>query len=155
MSRRVLVIDFDPENRQSTESLLADRGLEVFSAGSLAQLERALESSHPDVCLIEPALPGVDGFEICRSICDGDAPPKLIVASTNLRGDEAKAKAREAGAELYFERPIRDRELVDAVVEAVAELEAEEHRQAASAAIDALVASRQRIDAHPSGEITE
>jgi protein TonB len=136
MSRRVLIVDFDPENRRSTESLFADRGLEVLSAGSLAQLEQLLESSRPDVCLIEPALPGVDGFEVCKSIRDGNEAPRLIVASTNLRGNDAEAKARDAGAELYFERPIRDRELVEAVVEAVAELEAEESRQSASARLD-------------------
>jgi CheY-like chemotaxis protein len=62
----------------------------------------------PDVILLDLGLPGMDGFEVARTVRrqpQGGASV-LIVAVTAFRGEEHQRQAREAGFDKYLMKPV-------------------------------------------------
>ncbi|MDH3285735.1 MAG: response regulator, partial [Acidobacteriota bacterium] len=123
-SDRVLVVDSDAAARAATVRLLERRGYDVVPAGTPGEIESALDENRPRVVVIEPALDGVDGFDLCRDILAAYAGdrPVMVLASHRLHGRAAQLRAKEAGAYLYVERPQQDKVLIDAVALAFADL---------------------------------
>lgn len=120
MTPRVLVVDFDEASLSATTEMLRACGLDVLPAASLDQLERLLTTTAPQVALVEPALGTTDSHDLCSLIQRASSSdPRLILASKAMRGEALRFRAGEVGAELYFERPIDDQGLVEAIVEAV------------------------------------
>ena len=118
MSKRVLVIEDTPDNRQIMRDLLTASGYEVVEAhDGAAGVAKAAEEV-PDLILMDIQLPFVDGYEATRRI---KANPELahipIIAVTSyaLSGDEAKTRA--AGCDAYIAKPFSPRALLAAVRE--------------------------------------
>jgi TonB family protein len=115
--KKILVVDFEPRRARATSAWLEERGCEVLLGGNRQELEHALLTSPPPVVLIEPVLPGLDGFELCRLLKTGayGPAPAVICASRMLRGDRARSAAKRTGADLFLERPAEDVELMPAI----------------------------------------
>ncbi|RMF76887.1 MAG: DNA-binding response regulator, partial [Acidobacteria bacterium] len=81
--KRILVVDFEPRRVTATRDWLAGQGFDVIVASSGPELDNILMSRPPAVVLIEPMLPGRDGFALCRSLKRGDfgLVPRVILAS--------------------------------------------------------------------------
>lgn len=114
MNPRVLLIDFTPRSLSSTANMLEAEGFEVISAGLAQEVDAALQTMRFDAAVVEPVLPGTDGFEICRNIKrkGGAGGPSVIVASRVFRGPRLKKMSREASADAFIERPQQDHLLV-------------------------------------------
>jgi DNA-binding response OmpR family regulator len=109
MSGRILVVEDDERIRSSMRLALEGEGYEVDEAASA---ERALErfSAHtPDVALIDLMLPGMDGFECCRSVRRQSAVPIIIVTARTDTHDVVAGL--EAGADDYVTKPFVAKEL--------------------------------------------
>ncbi|MFN7967078.1 MAG: TonB family protein [Acidobacteriota bacterium] len=106
----VLVIDFEPRSLAKTRAALELAGYTVRSASSGKELKELLDREMPAVVLMEPMLPGQDGFKLCQAIKRRAqiAPLTVIVASRIYRGARYRNMAKEAGADAYFERPQQD-----------------------------------------------
>lgn len=114
--QRVLVIDFDAAALGATTSLLRAKGFDVVPAGSVDQVLQILAEGSPQVVVIEPALQGRNGFDLCRAILDScETPPTILLASRKLRGREPHFKAKQVGAQLFLERPASDELLIQAI----------------------------------------
>ena len=102
----VLVIDFNVGALIETRKLIERKACRVLPASSVDQIRHALANASPSVVVIEPVMPGLDPFELCRTIREAYAgePPLILLASANFRGDEIKARAEEIGARV-FSRP--------------------------------------------------
>jgi CheY-like chemotaxis protein len=104
----ILVVEDDPESLQMMGALLALWGHEpTLVAAGPAALE-ALKEMMPDVILLDLGLPGMDGFEVARTVrrdLAGGASV-LIVAVTAFRGEEHQRQAREAGFDRYLMKPV-------------------------------------------------
>ena len=113
MSKRVLVIEDTPDNRQIIRDLLVNSGYEVIEASDgEAGVVKAAEVS-PDLILMDIQLPVLDGYEATRRIkANPDLAhiPIIAVTSYALSGDEAKTKA--AGCDGYVAKPFSPRELL-------------------------------------------
>jgi len=71
---------------------------------------------HPDVIVMDLALPGMDGWEASRRLkADPGTADIPIIALTAfaMRGDEERA--REAGCDAYLSKPCRPQAIRDAV----------------------------------------
>jgi DNA-binding NarL/FixJ family response regulator len=80
----VLIVDDHPSFRASARALLEAEGFEVL--GESEDGESAVEAVrelNPDVVLLDVQLPGIDGFEVARRLCDmnGRAPKVVLVSS--------------------------------------------------------------------------
>ena len=118
MSKRVLAIDDNEENRRILRLLLASGGLETIEAATGEAGVAAAEAERPDLILMDIQLPGLDGYEATRRI---KANPELrhipIIAVTSyaLSGDDVKAFA--AGCDAYVTKPFSPRALLAKVRE--------------------------------------
>ncbi len=98
MSKTILVVEDQEDNRQILRDLLASAGFRMIEAWDGKQALTVARSQQPDLILMDIQLPILDGYEATRSI---KRDPKLkhipIIAVTSyaLSGDETRA--REAG----------------------------------------------------------
>jgi DNA-binding response OmpR family regulator len=105
----ILAVEDDERIRTAVRLALEDEGWDVAEAESG---ERALEvfGGGPfDVVLIDLMLPGIDGFELCRSLRrNSDVPIVMVTARTDTHDVVA---GLEAGADDYLTKPFEPKEL--------------------------------------------
>ncbi len=109
MGTRILTVEDDDRIRQAVKLALEDEGWNVDEADTG---ERALEvfQAHPaDVVLIDIMLPGIDGFEVCRSIRRNSDVPIIMVTARDDTHDVVAGL--EAGADDYLTKPFAPKEL--------------------------------------------
>lgn len=109
MGTRILTVEDDERIRTAVKLALEDEGWDVEEA---VDGEQALEAftRHPaDVVLIDIMLPGIDGFEVCRSIRRvSDVPIVMVTARVDTHDVVA---GLEAGADDYLTKPFAPKEL--------------------------------------------
>ena len=113
MSKLILVIEDQEDNRRIMRDLLTSAGYEIVEAVTGADGVAAAEVHRPDLILMDIQLPDFDGYEATRRIKANPAlssTPIIAVTSYALSGDEAKAY--EAGCDAYVSKPFRPRELL-------------------------------------------
>lgn len=85
--KRVLVIDDDMPLRGMLAAALRQHGFQVLLAGDGAEGQRALNIHHPDVILLDLAMPNVNGWDFLQRLKEtghlGRVP--IIVVSAHLR----------------------------------------------------------------------
>jgi two-component system cell cycle response regulator DivK len=118
VSRRILAVDDQEDNRRILRDLLTSVGYEVIEATTGEDAVALAEAQPPDLILMDIQLPGIDGYEATRRI---KANPRLrqipliVVTSYALSGDDAKAF--RAGADAYVSKPFSPRALLARVRE--------------------------------------
>src|SRR6201984_3232583 len=113
MSKRVLVVEDQEDNRQILRDLLANVGYEMIEARDGEEALIAARTQSPDLILMDIQLPVLDGYEATRRIkaqSDLRHIPIIVVTSYALSGDEAKARA--AGCDAYVAKPYSPRALL-------------------------------------------
>ena len=109
MGTRILTVEDDERIRAAVKLALEDEGWLVDEA---ADGESAIEifNRHPsDVVLIDIMLPGIDGFELCRTIRrNSDVPIVMVTARADTHDVVA---GLEAGADDYLTKPFAPKEL--------------------------------------------
>ena len=107
MSKRILVVEDQADNRQIIRDMLAPTDYEITEAENGEQALAAVTKQRPDLILMDIQLPIMDGYTATRHI---KADPTLrsipIIALTAhvMSGDEEKAKA--AACDDYLSKPI-------------------------------------------------
>ncbi len=113
MSKRILVVEDQPDNRQIIRDMLADSGYEITEAENGEAALAAIAKQRPDLILMDIQLPVMDGYTATRHIkTDPDlrSIPIIAVTSYALSGEEKKA--REAGCDDYVPKPYSPRQLL-------------------------------------------
>jgi two-component system cell cycle response regulator DivK len=118
MTKRILVVEDQEDNRAILRDLLGAAGYVYLEANSGTEGIAAAERERPDLILMDIQLPGLDGYEATRRIKANPAlrtTPIIAVTSYALSGDEAKARA--AGCDDYVTKPFSPRQLLAKVRE--------------------------------------
>lgn len=113
MTKRILVIEDQEDNRRILRDLLSSVGYELIEAENGEDGVAAAAADRPDLILMDIQLPLLDGYEATRRIKAQSALsaiPIIAVTSYALSGDEDKARA--AGCEGYITKPFSPRELL-------------------------------------------
>src|SRR5438128_11286588 len=113
MSKRILVIEDQLDNRQILRDLLTSADFEVIEAEDGEAGLAAAAAHRPDLILMDIQLPILDGYEATRRL-KADAVlraiPVIAVTSPALGGDAEKARA--AGCDAYFSKLFSPRQLL-------------------------------------------
>lgn len=118
MSKRVLVVEDEEDNRRIVRDLLTSVGYEIIEAVTGLEGVTAAETHRPDLILMDIQLPGLDGYEATRRIKTNPTLrhiPIIVVTSYALSGDDVKAF--EAGCDAYISKPFSPRALLAKVRE--------------------------------------
>ena len=115
--KTILLVDDDPEIRQSIEAALEPSGAQVLVADNgNAAVELTLEKS-PDLVILDMMLPKRSGFLVLEKIKRGKKKGEkpLVVMITANPGQRHKAYARTLGVDDYLLKPFHMERLVEVV----------------------------------------
>ncbi len=113
MSKRILVVEDQEDNRQILRDLLGSTGYEMVEAENGEDALTVAAAEQPDLILMDIQLPILDGYEATRRIKANPALatiPIIAITSYALSGDEEKARA--AGCDDYVTKPYSPRKLL-------------------------------------------
>jgi two-component system, cell cycle response regulator DivK len=113
MSKRILVVEDQPDSRQIIRDMLGPTDYEITEAENGEQALAAIAKQRPDLILMDIQLPIMDGYAATRRIKADPALqsiPIIAVTSYALNGEEKIAKA--AGCDDYVTKPYSPRELL-------------------------------------------
>jgi CheY-like chemotaxis protein len=116
MGSRVLFIDDDPLVRRVVRDFLEQEGFQVHLASSGKEGLDIARSQPPDMILLDIMMPGMDGFEVCRTIRRDHALHKIpVVMLTAMESQKLNERAFAAGAEVCMTKPFSPERLLNAV----------------------------------------
>jgi excisionase family DNA binding protein len=116
--QRLLVVEDDRQLAAYLEEVLRDFAgrVDVRLAFDGFEAGRQVVSWLPDIVLLDLMLPGVDGFEVCRSLrSTPETAAARVVAMTGFHTDENVRRALQAGSECCLAKPFRRAALLDAL----------------------------------------
>jgi len=106
---RILTVEDDERIRTAVRMALEDEGWEVVEADNGEDALLKFGQQPTDVVLIDIMLPGIDGFDVCRSIRRvSDVPIVMVTARADTHDVVA---GLEAGADDYLTKPFAPKEL--------------------------------------------
>ncbi len=109
---KVLVVDDLPTNVKLITAILK-RDYEVIPAYSGEEALEKVDSENPDIVLLDIMMPGIDGYEVCKRIKQGDSTRFTpVVMITALSDVEDRIKAIEVDADDLLTKPINTQELI-------------------------------------------
>jgi class 3 adenylate cyclase len=110
---KILVVDDTPANVKLLSDLLTYKGYEVVTAASGAEALEKVEAWQPDLVLLDILMPGMNGYEVCRTIRKDPATEILpVVMVTSLDPAEERINGLEAGADDFLAKPVDEQELL-------------------------------------------
>jgi two-component system cell cycle response regulator DivK len=116
MSKRILVVEDQEDNRRIVRDLLTSVGFELVEATTGEEGVQQAKLHSPDLILMDIQMPVLDGYEATRqikSMPELQHIPIIVVTSYAMSGDEAKAQS--AGADAYVAKPFSPRELLSKI----------------------------------------
>jgi DNA-binding response OmpR family regulator len=109
----ILVVDDEPIVRDVVVRYLRRDGFTTLEAGDGDTARSLIETSDPQLVVLDVMLPGMDGLELCRWIRERSELPVILLTA---RGEEAdRIVGLELGADDYVTKPFSPRELATRV----------------------------------------
>jgi two-component system, cell cycle response regulator DivK len=102
MSKRILVVEDQPDNRQIIRDMLAPTDYEITEAENGEEALTAIAKKRPDLILMDIQLPIMDGYEATRRI-------KADAALRSIPIIAVEKKARAARCDGYVPKPFSPR----------------------------------------------
>jgi DNA-binding NarL/FixJ family response regulator len=113
MPTTVLAVDDSPETLRFLVDALDGAGITVLVASSGPAALQSLQNATPDVILLDAVMPGMDGFEVCRSI---KTDPRFlhvpVIFMTGLSETQHVVEGFKAGGVDYVTKPIIADEII-------------------------------------------
>jgi two-component system, OmpR family, response regulator MprA len=107
----VLVVDDEPAVRQALQRALTFEGYAVRVAADGHAALDGLLNDPADAILLDVAMPGIDGLEVCRRLrAAGDRTPILMLTARHATAD--RVAGLDAGADDYLVKPFALEELL-------------------------------------------
>jgi DNA-binding response OmpR family regulator len=126
MGGRILVVDDDELICDLVSETLNFEGYDVEAAYSGEQALRQLDTSKPDLILLDIMMSGIDGFEVCRRVLNNEATQNIPIIFLTAKGQfEDELRGYEEGAFDYITKPFHPLSLAPTIRET---LEAENQR---------------------------
>jgi two-component system KDP operon response regulator KdpE len=107
---KILVVDDEPKIRMFIRANLQARGYDVYLAQDGSEALEIAARVLPDVIVLDVAMPGMDGIEVCRKLREWTDTPIIILS---VKEDEKiKVRALDEGADDYITKPFSLEELL-------------------------------------------
>ncbi|RUW93550.1 response regulator [Mesorhizobium sp. M7A.F.Ca.US.010.02.1.1] len=110
----VLIIDDDPEFRDSVARLLRTVGLETRQFSSVSEFLKANPTDGPTCLVLDVRLPGQSGLEFQRELIAANRQLPIIFMTAHA-DVTMSVQAMKGGALEFLTKPFRDQDLLDAV----------------------------------------
>ena len=104
--RRILVVDDNADAAESLGMLLEVRGDEVRVAYDGLEALDVEAQFHPAVVLLDIGMPKLSGYDVAKRIRQARGNAVLIVAITGWGQEDDRQRARDAGFNHHFTKPV-------------------------------------------------
>ena len=118
MSKRILVVDDDPDIRSLVKNAIIMKGHEAIAAGDGFSAVTLAIKYRPDVVVLDVMMPKMSGFQVCQNLRarpEFQATPILFLTAKDNPQDEAWGK--KVGADEYITKPFEIHQVVAKVEE--------------------------------------
>jgi len=111
--KKILIVDFDEESLISLSNLVYEEGFQAVTASDGLSGYEKFKADDFDLVIIEPMLPKLHGFELCKKINNDPLKKTPIIVVTGIyREPSCKIEALQVyGASAYFTKPWNKDEL--------------------------------------------
>jgi two-component system, chemotaxis family, CheB/CheR fusion protein len=110
---RVAVIEDNADSREMLCEVLAAAGFQCDSTDNGVSGLDLIETTRPDVALVDVGLPGLNGLELAQRVKEGGRHPNMrLVALTGYGQRDDRRQATEAGYHAHFVKPVDPQRLV-------------------------------------------
>jgi len=103
----ILYVEDNPDNRMLVKRILTAENYKLLEATNAVQAINLLETTTPDLILMDINMPDMDGYTLTtriRSMPGLERVPILALTANVMRGD--KEKTLEAGCDGYIQKPL-------------------------------------------------
>ena len=109
---RILVVDDSEDVRLALATILEDAGYELTEASDGSQVPEMIAEHHPDLVLLDVAMPKVNGFDTLRMMKADKEMSDIPVLMVTAKGrPEDLSLARSLGARDFISKPWADGEV--------------------------------------------
>jgi two-component system alkaline phosphatase synthesis response regulator PhoP len=118
LSKKILVVDDEPNIVAAVEFLLQRSGHEVHVARDGDEALELVEACNPDLVLLDVMMPVRSGYEVCKRIRERADWRHIKIIMLSARGRDAEvSRGLAAGADVYVIKPFSTRELMAKIKE--------------------------------------
>jgi two-component system alkaline phosphatase synthesis response regulator PhoP len=107
--KKVLIVDDDVKIVKILKIYLQQDGCEVHTALDGNEALRLAREKHPDVIILDLLLPGINGYEVCKTLREESEVP--IIMLTARTAEQDRIKGLDLGADDYVIKPFSPREI--------------------------------------------
>lgn len=120
--KSILIVEDDTELQQWIAEYLTGKGFDCTCTENGAEAVKLISDTQPDVVLLDGALPGLDGFNVCKTVRPFYKGAIIMITARDEEIDEVLGL--EAGADDYIIKPIRARALLTRIQKSLEKKEA-------------------------------
>ena len=112
----VLVVEDTPSEMELLSHYLRESGYSVIGAVTAKDALNKAIDIQPDVIITDVVMPGMSGFELCRSLKKNPATQKVPIIICTSKGQEIdRLWGMRQGADVYITKPFTQEQLIRAV----------------------------------------
>ncbi len=116
MSRKVLLIEDEPNITEAIRFLLAREGWQVETHAEGENAVAMILAARPDLVILDVMLPGKSGMDVLRELREHDGLQALPVLMLTARGQSRdRVMAEKAGVSRFMTKPFSNTEVLKAV----------------------------------------
>ena len=109
---KILIVDDETIILDTLHAFLMDEDYEFLFAVNGEEAIKKVNSTPPDVILLDIMMPGIDGFEVCQRLKSDPATSYIpIILVTALDSTEEITRGLDSGADEFISKPVDRREL--------------------------------------------
>lgn len=113
---RILIVDDSPTETFRFKEILTRYGYEILEASNGADGVTLAKAERPDLVLMDVVMPGMNGFQATRQICqdvDTQHIPVVIVSTKDQETDRLWGERQ--GARDYLLKPVDENQLIEVI----------------------------------------
>ena len=116
--KKILIVEDEKDFANALKLRFENEGYSVDMAFDGKEAFDKVNNSAPDLIILDLMLPKVDGFKLCRMIKFDEKYKHIPIIMLTARTQESdQSLGREVGADVYFVKPLKDKELLNKVHE--------------------------------------
>ncbi len=151
----ILVVDDMPSNLELLEAIFQKAGFSVYKASDASSGLNIFANNPVDLAVLDVMMPGMNGFELCKSLKDLSTQHYCpVILLTALNDSESRIQGLEAGADDFISKPFNTSELITKIRSLLKLKELHEERDHSENIIMTLVVAMEARDPYTTGHST-
>ena len=112
-NNQILIVDDSVANLKLLSDILSTSGYQVRQATSGALALQSVKAKLPALILLDVRMPGMDGYEVCRSLKTNPETCTIpVIFISGLDDEQSKVKSFELGGVDFISKPFRAEEIL-------------------------------------------